>query len=154
MKRPATAIWTRLKGDATPGIALLLALVLMTLPGSLGRFMLGGRLSDSAHMAEFAVRVSLLGTPQGGEAIALRFFEAGGPRGLAFEAVNDGEVDVRITPHIAGVSFGVWVDGHPAADFPVAAGDAVTFWVVILPDGLTELETETALRLDILQEEG
>ena len=154
MKCPAPAIWTRLKGEAAPGIALLLVLVLMTLPGSLGRFLAGGRLSDSAYMAEFAVRVAPLGALPRGEAADLRLFEAGGPRGLAFEAVNGGEVDVCITPHIEGVWFETWVEGHPTADFSVAAGETMTFWVVIHPDGLSELETETALWLDIRQKEG
>jgi len=154
MKRRTPAIWTRPEGAAIRSIILLLVLVMLTLPGSLGRFSLSGRLSDSASVAEFEVRIIPLWAVPADDDLDLRFWPGSGPRRLPFEAVNTGEVDVTITPHIPGALCHAEADSLTQDEIFLPAGGRVVFRVVILLDGLGPQILETELFLDIRQAEG
>ena len=135
------------------GLALL-ALSAATLQESLARFWHVFVPADSAKVATFNVTIV---TPQdfpqhADSAWEYYFISASHAKTLYFEVNNHGEADIRCTPHVTqGIWYHVLIAGEDVPDFIVKGGEAVSFHLILLADGLDTSITEADLLIDIEQ---
>ena len=148
------------KGPSVPFLLLvvLLILALVTVQLTLGRFIEGFSLQDSARAAKFDVVVTApdeFWPEESGEVFEYYFLTEVDSWKLAFQVSNRGEADVRCEPHInQGIVYRFYIDGESCTEFVVVAGERVEVWAIIVGIGLDTSVTNAQLFFDITQVEG
>ena len=139
-------------------IFVILILSLGMTQRTLGRFSKSFMTADSATAAEFDVIITAPKEfwPQQGEGnFEYHFLSDIDFQGFAFQVTNNGEAEILCTPYINnGITHRIYLEEEVVTNFIVAANEAVSFWLIIAPDGLDINIRNAEFFVDIQQIEG
>ena len=139
-------------------IFIIFTLLLVITQHTLGKFSHSYIVADSASAAKFDVTITapeMFRLEEGISIYEYHFLSDTDIQGLAFQVTNNAETEILCTPHINGaIAHRVYVQEEAVTEFSVAAKQTVSFWLIIMPDGLDTNVQNAKLFVDIQQAEG
>ena len=139
-------------------IFVILILSLGITQGTLGRFSRSFILTDSATAAKFDVIITApreFWTQQGESDFEYLFLSDTDIQGLVFQVTNNGETDILCKPYVNNdITHRIYLKEELVTEFTVATNETVSFWLLIVPDGLDTNIRNVGFFVDIQQLEG
>ena len=139
-------------------IFVILILSLGITRQTFGMFSLSFVLTDSAMTAEFDVIVTApkeFWSEQGESDFEYHFLSDIDFQGFAFQVTNNGEAKILCTPYVNNdIIHRIYLEEEVVINFIVAANETVSFWLIIVPEGLDTDIRNAGFLVDIQQIEG